>query len=169
MASAHLKQDVENIEQSRAAIVLAEKHQYWQERIEAGKQGGKTLFGWLLEKSQQDLLELLALHGNLDQYRFKESAPSDEVAALMTALNLDMADWWEATVENYLSHVPKDRFLAIVAEAVSLSHAQSMNGLKKVDLARQAEQVLSGLGWVQITSRQLNCRKSSSPDRRGPL
>lgn len=72
MASAHLKQDVENIEQSRAAIVLAEKHQYWQERIEAGKQDGKTLFGWLLEKSQQDLLELLALHGNLDQYRFRQ-------------------------------------------------------------------------------------------------
>lgn len=66
----------------------------------------------------------------------------------MSALNLDMADWWEATVENYLSHVPKDRIFAIVAEAASPPHAQSMNGLKKVDLARQAEQVLSGLGWV---------------------
>ncbi|WP_181258849.1 hypothetical protein [Nitrosospira multiformis] len=78
----------------------------------------------------------------------RENAPSKEVAALMSALNLDMADWWEATVENYLSHVLKDRIFALVAEAVSPNHAQSMNGLKKVDLARQAEQVLSSLGWV---------------------
>ena len=66
----------------------------------------------------------------------------------MTALNLEMADRWEATAENYLSHVPKDRILAIVTEAVLPQHAQSMNGLKKVDLARQAEQVLSGSRWV---------------------
>ncbi|ODT85624.1 MAG: hypothetical protein ABS69_00665 [Nitrosomonadales bacterium SCN 54-20] len=124
-----------------------------------------------MEKSQQDLLELLAYctATSINTVSGKENAPSDEVAALMTALNLDMADWWEATVENYLSHVPKDRILAIVAEAVSPPHAQSMNGLKKVDLARQAEQVYPVWDGCRITSRQLNCRKSSSPDRRGPL
>ena len=58
-----------------------------------------------------------------------------------------MADWWEATAENYLSHVSKDRILTVVAEA-SPQHAQSMNGFKKTDLARQAEQALSGLRWL---------------------
>jgi ParB family chromosome partitioning protein len=36
---AYLKRDAENIEQSRAVIGLMEKHQYLQDRIEAGKQG----------------------------------------------------------------------------------------------------------------------------------
>jgi ParB family chromosome partitioning protein len=47
---AYLKIDAENIEQGRAAIVLAQKRQYWQERIEAGKQGGKTSYERLVEK-----------------------------------------------------------------------------------------------------------------------
>ncbi|MBA4141848.1 MAG: hypothetical protein H0X43_02345 [Nitrosospira sp.] len=66
----------------------------------------------------------------------------------MNALNLDMADWWEPTADSYLSHVSKDRILTIVAETVSPQHAQSMSGLKKGDLVRQAEQTLSGLRWL---------------------
>jgi ParB family chromosome partitioning protein len=62
-----------------------------------------------------------------------------------------MADWWEATGENYLSHIPRDWILAIVAEAVSPQQAQSMNGFKKADLARQAELALSGLRWLPDT------------------
>jgi ParB family chromosome partitioning protein len=147
---AYLKTDAENIEQGRAAVALAEKRQYWQERIEAGKQEGKELFGWLLEQPQQELLELLAFCTavSINTVSGRENAPSSNVAALMSALNLDMADWWEATGENYLSHVSKDRILGIVAEAVSPQKAQSMNGFKKGDLARHAEQALSGLRWL---------------------
>ena len=39
----------------------------------------------------------------------------------MTALNLDMADWWEATPENYLSHVSKDRILELYESWFELS------------------------------------------------
>jgi ParB family chromosome partitioning protein len=146
----HLKPDAQNIEQSRAAIALEEKRQYWQERIEAGKQEGKELFGWLLEQPQQDLLELLAFctATSINTISGRENAPSDGVAALMTALNLDMADWWKATAENYLSHVSKDRILNIVAETVSPQQAQSMSGFKKGDLVWHAEQALSGLRWL---------------------
>jgi ParB family transcriptional regulator, chromosome partitioning protein len=131
-------------------MVLAEKHQYWQERIEAGKQGGKTLFGWLLEQPQQDLLELLALctAASINTVSSRENAPSDEVAALMAALNLDMADWWEATPENYLLHVSKDRILSVVTEAVSLEKADAMRGLKKDQLVMSADEELSGLRWL---------------------
>ena len=147
---AYLKTDAQNIEQSRAAIALAEKRQYWKERIETAEQEGKTLFGWLLEQSQQDLLDLLAFCTavSVNTVESRENRPSQHVTALMNALNLDMAEWWEATGENYLSHVSKDRILAIVAEAVSPQQAQSMNGFKKADLARQAEQALSGLRWL---------------------
>ena len=147
---AYLKTDAENIEQSRAAIVLVEKRQYWQERIQTAEQEGKALFGWLLEQPQQDLLELLAFctATSINTVSSRENAPSDAVAALMIALNLDMADWWEATGENYLSHVSKDRILTVVAEAVSPQHAQNMSGFKKGDLLKHAEQALSGLRWL---------------------
>lgn len=42
----------------------------------------------------------------------RENVLSDDVAALMTALNLGMVGWWEAASENYLSHVSKDRILS---------------------------------------------------------
>ena len=150
MKRVYLKQDAENIEQGRTAIVLAEKHQYWQERIEAGKQEGKELFGWLLEQSQQDLLELLAYctATSINTVSGRENAPSEEVAALMTALNLDMADWWEATPENYLSHVSKDRILSVVTEAVSPEKADAMRGLKKDQLVMRADEELSGFRWL---------------------
>jgi ParB family chromosome partitioning protein len=114
----HLKIDAENIEQSRAALAIAQKPQYWQERIEAAGQEGKELFAWLLDQSQQDLLELLAVctPASINTVSNRENAPSKEVAVLMSALSLDMADWWEATPENYLSHVSKDRILSVVNE-----------------------------------------------------
>jgi ParB family chromosome partitioning protein len=101
-----LKPDAENIEQSRAGMAIEEKRQYWKDKIEAAEQEGKGLFAWLLDQSQQDLLELLAVctAASINTVSSRENAPSDEVAALMSALSLDMADWWEATAENYLSH-----------------------------------------------------------------
>jgi ParB family chromosome partitioning protein len=102
-----LKPDVEDIEQSKAATALAKKRRQWQKRIDAAKRGGKTLFGWLLEQSQQDLLDLLAFCTavSVNTVSERESTPPQDVTALMTALNLDMADWWKPTSGNYLSHV----------------------------------------------------------------
>jgi hypothetical protein len=45
MKRVYLKTETENVEQGRAATALAEKHQYWQEHIEAGKQEGKNCSG----------------------------------------------------------------------------------------------------------------------------
>ena len=59
-----------------------------------------------------------------------------------------MADWWEATPENYLSHVSKERVLSVVSEAVSLEKADAMRGLKKDQLVMRADEELSGLRWL---------------------
>ena len=74
--------------------------------------------------------------------------PSNDVAALMIALNLDMADWWEATPENYLSHVSKDRILSIVTQAASAEKAEALRGLKKEHLVQKADEELSSLRWL---------------------
>jgi ParB family chromosome partitioning protein len=66
----------------------------------------------------------------------------------MSALSLDMADWWEATPENYLSHVSKDRILSVMTKAVSPGKADAMRGLKKDQLVIRADEELSGLRWL---------------------
>ena len=145
-----LKPDAENIEQSRAGMAIEEKRQYWKDKVEAAEQEGKGLLVWLLDQSQQDLLELLAFCTavSINTVSSRENAPSDEVAALMSALSLDMADWWEATAENYLSHVSKDRILSVVTKAVSPDRADAMRGLKKDQLVIKADEELSGLRWL---------------------
>ncbi|WP_074631972.1 MULTISPECIES: hypothetical protein [Nitrosospira] len=78
----------------------------------------------------------------------REHAPSIDVGAIMTALSLDMADWWEPTPENYLLHVSKDRIIEVVGEAVSLQIAQTMTKMKKGELVESANAKLSGLRWL---------------------
>lgn len=145
-----LKPDAENIEQSRAGMAIEEKRQYWKDKVEAAEQEDKGLFAWLLDQSQQDLLELLAVctAASINTVSSRENAPSDEVAALMSALSLDMADWWEATAENYLSHVSKDRILSVVTKVVSPDRADAMRGLKKDQLVLRADEELSRSRWL---------------------
>jgi ParB family chromosome partitioning protein len=66
----------------------------------------------------------------------------------MIALDLDMAEWWEATPENYLSHVSKDRILEVVAEVALPGNVDLMRGLKKQELIRQADEELRGSRWL---------------------
>lgn len=66
----------------------------------------------------------------------------------MTALNLDMADWWEATPENYLSHVSKDRILEVIAEVALPGNTDLMRGLKKKQLVQKAYEEISGSRWL---------------------
>jgi len=146
----YLKPDAENIEQGRAGRAMEEKRQYWRERIEKAEQGGKSLFGWLLERDHAELQGLLAFCTavSVNTVSGRENAPSGDVAALMSALNLDMADWWEATPENYLSHVSKDRIIEVVGQAVSPQTAQTMTKMKKAELVEAANTKLSGMRWL---------------------
>ncbi|GAB1719092.1 MAG: ParB-like nuclease [Nitrosospira sp.] len=157
----YLKPDAENIEQSRAGRVMEEKRQYWQERIEAAEQGGKSLFGWLLEQEQADLHELLAFCTavSVNTVSARENAPSGDVASLMSALDLDMADWWEATPENYLSHVSKDRIIEVVGEAASPQTVQAMTKMKKGELVEAANTRLSGLRWLPGNLKVVSTRE----------
>lgn len=145
-----LKPDAENIGQSRAGMAIEEKRQCWKDKVEAAGQEDEGLFAWLLDQSQQDLLELLAVctAASIDTVSSRENAPSDEVAALMSALSLDMADWWEPTPENYLSYVSKDRILTVVVEATDSGDTDAMRGLKKQALIQEADKKLSRRRWL---------------------
>jgi ParB family chromosome partitioning protein len=68
---------------------------------------------------------------------------------LARAVNLDMAGaGWKPTVDNYLGRVPKARILEAVREAKGDQSAQLIDHLKKPDMAKEAERLLDGAGWL---------------------
>ena len=65
------------------------------------------------------------------------------------AVALDMAAaGWRPTVAAYLGRVTKARILEAVREAKGEQAAQLIEDLKKADMAREAERLLDGSGWL---------------------
>jgi ParB family chromosome partitioning protein len=64
------------------------------------------------------------------------------------AVSLDMAAHWTPTVENYLGRVTKTRILEAVREAKGEAAAQLIDHLKKPEMAKEAERLLAGTGWL---------------------
>ena len=68
---------------------------------------------------------------------------------LAQALGLDMAAaGWAPAADNYLGRVTKARILEAVREAKGDAAAQLIDHLKKPDMAREAERLLTGTGWL---------------------
>jgi ParB family chromosome partitioning protein len=73
----------------------------------------------------------------------------DQADVLARAVGLDMvAAGWTTNVDNYLGRVTKPRILEAVREAKGESSAQLIDHLKKGDMAREAERLLEGTGWL---------------------
>jgi ParB family transcriptional regulator, chromosome partitioning protein len=68
---------------------------------------------------------------------------------LARAMNLNMAAaGWSPTVDNYLGRVRKARILEAVREAKGEASAHLIDHLKKPDMAKEAERILAGTGWL---------------------
>ena len=68
---------------------------------------------------------------------------------LARAVGLDMVDaGWRPTVDNYLGRVTKPRILEAVREAKGEQSAQLIDHLKKAEMAKEAERLLDGTGWL---------------------
>ena len=106
----------------------------------------------------------------------------DQADVLARAVGLDMVQaGWRPTVDNYLGRVTKPRILEAVREAKGEQAAQLIDHLKKTDMAKEAERLLDGAGWlpeplrlVDVTaapaSRRVKpgrCRNSSPTTRIG--
>lgn len=76
---------------------------------------------------------------------------------LAQAVGLDMvAAGWTPTVDNYLGRVTKARILEAVREAKGEASAQLIDHLKKPDMAKEAERLLAGSGWLPEPLRLLD-------------
>jgi ParB family chromosome partitioning protein len=80
----------------------------------------------------------------------------DQADVLARAVGLDMvAVGWKPTADNYLGRVTKPRILEAVREAKGDSSVQLIDHLKKGDMAREAERLMEGTGWLPEPIRLL--------------
>lgn len=78
--------------------------------------------------------------------RTRAIAHADQVAR---SIGFDMvAAGWAPTVDSYLGRVTKSHILQAVREAKGDQSAELIGHLKKTDMAREAERLMAGSGWL---------------------
>lgn len=139
--------------ESPAALALRDLRQAWSEQL---PQEPGELFSMLLDKSQDELVQLLALCAapavDVVTPRATASQPGAELAQ---ALSLNMATWWKPTADSYFQHVPKAAILDAVAQFAP-NEVQRLSKLKKAEIAQEAERLAEGSGWMPaVFGRQM--------------
>ncbi|MGY3454082.1 chromosome partitioning protein ParB [Bradyrhizobium sp. USDA 4353] len=92
----------------------------------------------------------------------------EQADRLSRAVGLDMIRaGWKPTVDNYLGRVTKHRILQTVREAKGEASAQLIEHLKKPDMAREAERLLDGSGWLPEPLRGAETDVAQAPEGEG--
>jgi ParB family chromosome partitioning protein len=143
------------------AKAIAERHEAWKANVPKDE---AALWDWLTALDDASRASLLAhcisfgvnaLHEKGDRY----GGPGVSVHGvqrrlvqadrLARAVSLDMVEaGWRPTVDNYLGRVTKPRILEAVREAKGEHSAQLIDHLKKAEMAKEAERLLDGTGWL---------------------
>jgi len=148
--SAYLDGHAPGIDDTRAGRSVGERHAAWASRVPKDADG---LWAFVQGLPVTDLLDLLAHCASLTVNAVR--APFDRKPGawahadrLAEAVDLDMSGYWTPTVASYLGRVAKARIGEAVREAVSAEAAERIAGLKKPDMASEAEALLAGKGWL---------------------
>ncbi|MFM9917856.1 MAG: ParB/RepB/Spo0J family partition protein, partial [Rhizobacter sp.] len=104
----------DDLKASRAWQAVHQAKEAWRARLP--EQQGQW-FRWLIDLSQAELIDLLALCSALTVNALPGAGAPGSANAIAAALGLDMANWWEPTAEAYLNHVPKAQIIAALKEA----------------------------------------------------
>jgi ParB family chromosome partitioning protein len=159
----HLPVQAADLADSYPAQNIDTRHAGWKAHMPLG-QGDDVIWDWihaLDEASRQALLaHCLSLGVNalyerpnpysgmgISQHGLDRRLREADRLARTTQLDLVEAGW-KPTVANYLGRVTKSRILEAVREGVGESAAQLIDHLKKGDMAREAERLLDGSGWL---------------------
>ncbi|TPG39500.1 ParB/RepB/Spo0J family partition protein [Sphingomonas koreensis] len=146
---------------SASARAIDERHESWAERLpDLPAELWEVLIA-LSADDQEALFAHCASFGvnavwepanRYNEGRVSERTVSGRIAhshVLARAAGLDMVvAGWTATVDNYLGRVTKVRILSAVEEARGADTAARLTGLKKPEMAKEAEQLLAHSGWL---------------------
>jgi len=151
----------EELKDSPSAKAVNDRHERWGDHIPADDQ---ALWDWLTAQDDSTRMELLALCVSYGvNALFERPNPYSgsgvsqhgldvrmaQANRLARATGMDMVTaGWKPTVANYLGRVTKPRILEAVREGAGERAAQLIDHLKKGDMARQAERLLTDTGWL---------------------
>ena len=137
-------------EGSPACLFVEEQRQAWLRQVPTESDG---LWHWCVEQDQDTLLRLLAfcaarsvngIQAKSD-YSYRERLA--HANALGLALQIDMAQWFTPTADNFFLKVSKSRIVGALAEAGTPLMVDTTQ-LKKADLAARAEKAIQNTGWL---------------------
>ncbi len=133
------------------ARMLSDRHQSWTNFLPRDPEALWDALTGLDHDSRRALfahcvgLSVNAVHEAWNR-RPRALAHADRLAE---TVGLDMAEaGWSPTVDAYLGRVTKARILAAVREAKGEQAAQLIDHLRKPDMAKEAERLLAGTGWL---------------------
>lgn len=151
----------EELKDSPSAQAINDRHERWGDHIPADDQ---ALWDWLADLDDGTRLELLALCVSYGvNALFERPNPYSgsgvsqhgldvrlaQADRLARATGMDMvAAGWKPTVSNYLGRVTKPRILEAVREGAGERAAQLIDHMKKSDMAKEAERLLTDSGWL---------------------
>ena len=141
---------VPGLNDSAAAVAIDARHRDYAERLP--REPG-DLWDALVSFGDDDRANLFAhciAHGvnavhEAYNRRPRALAHADRLAA---AVDLDMAQAWTPTAENFIGRMTKARIVNAVREARGATAADRLTGLKKPDMVAAAEVQLAGTGWL---------------------
>jgi ParB family chromosome partitioning protein len=149
------------LKEGASAKSIAARHDAWKADVPADE---AALWDWLVVLDDASRLALLAhcisfgvnalfekvdRHGGPGITVHGLQRRLDQAGRLARAVDLDMVEaGWRPTVDNYLGRVTKGRILEAVREARGESSVQLIDHLKKSEMAKEAERLLEGTGWL---------------------
>jgi ParB family chromosome partitioning protein len=150
-----------DLKDSPSAQAVAERHEAWKAEL---PKDDDALWDWLATLDDTRRVALLshcvsfgvnALYEKGDRHggpAVSAHGVQHRIAQadrLARAVGLDMVEaGWRPTVDNYLGRVTKPRILEAVREAKGDQAAQLIDHLKKAEMAKEAERLLDGTGWL---------------------
>ncbi|MDA8232169.1 MAG: ParB N-terminal domain-containing protein [Magnetospirillum sp.] len=166
-----------DLKDSPPAKAIAERHEAWKADLPKDE---AALWDWLAALDETSRASLLAhcvsfgvnaLYEKGDRY----GGPGVSIhgvqrrlvkaARLARAVGLDMVEaGWRPTVDNYFGRVTKPRILEAVREAKGEQSAQLIDHLKKAEMAKEAERLLEGTGWLP---EPLRTAEAGAADEKG--
>ena len=175
-----------DLKDSPSARSIAERHEAWKTDL---PQDDQALWDGLAALDETSRLSLLAhcvsfginaLHEKPNPYSGngvsqhgldRRLAQADRLACVT---GLDMVEvGWTPTVDNYLGRMSKRRILEAVREGAGEQAAQLIDHLKKSDMAREAERLLAGTGWLpeplRLSDAEAPLAGAGEPDADGDI
>jgi ParB family transcriptional regulator, chromosome partitioning protein len=164
------------LKDSVSANAIAKRQEAWKAELPTDE---SALWDWLAASDDVRRAALLAhcvsfginaVHEKADRYSGSGSSVHGierrlgQANRLARAVRLDMVEaGWRPTVNSYLGRVPKARILEAVREAKGEQPAQLIGHLKKDEMAKEAERLLEGTGWLPEPLRLPDVESATEP------